>query len=93
MAYRGPERRTEPCPVAFDCPLEGKVNKMFEDIYFGDGPENPPFTTRMLLVEKTQAESGKIAGRIEKIAVRIGLLLLATLLTGLADIVVHAFVK
>lgn len=66
---------------------------MFEDIYFGDGPENPPFTTRMLLVEKAQAESSKIAGRIERIAVKIGLLLLATLLTGLADIVVHAFVK
>ena len=24
MAYRGPERRTEPCPVAFDCPQEEK---------------------------------------------------------------------
>ena len=56
MAYRGPERRSEPCSLAFDCPQEEKVNKMFQDIYFGDGPENPPFTTRMLLVEKAQAD-------------------------------------
>ncbi len=69
------------------------MNKMFEDIYFGDGPENPPFTTRMLLVEKAQVESGKIAGRIERIAVKIGLLLLAAILTGIGDIVVHAFTK
>ncbi len=93
MAYRGPERRSEPCPVAFDCPQEEKVNKMFQDIYFGDGPENPPFTTRMLLVEKAQADSGKIAGRIERIAVKIALLLLAAILTGIGDIVVHAFTK
>ena len=93
MAYRGPERRTEPCPVAFDCPMEEKVKKMFEDIYFGDGPENPPFTTRMLLVEKAHADSGKIAGRIERIAVKIALLLLAAILTGIGDIVVHAFTK
>ena len=66
---------------------------MFEDIYFGDGPENPPFTTRMLLVEKAQADSGKIAGRIERIAVKIALLLLAAILTGIGDIVVHAFTK
>ena len=93
MAYRGPERRSEPCSLAFDCPQKEKVNKMFQDIYFGDGPENPPFTTRMLLVEKAQAESGKIAGRIERIAVKIGLLLLAAILTGIGDIVFHAFTK
>ncbi len=69
------------------------MNKMFQDIYFGDGPENPPFTTRMLLVEKAQADSGKIAGRIERIAVKIALLLLAAILTGIGDIVVHAFTK
>ena len=69
------------------------MNKMFQDIYFGDGPENAPFTTRMLLVEKAQADSGKIAGRIEKIAVKIALLLLAAILTGIGVIVVHAFTK
>lgn len=86
MAYRGPERRSEPCSLAFDCPQEEKVNKMFQDIYFGDGPENPPVTTRLLLIEKA-------VSRFEKTGSKIGLLLLAAILTGIGDIVVHAFTK
>ena len=91
--YQRLDRRPEPCPGPPDCPLEEKVGKIYHDLYFGSGPEDPPFTMRILLLEKNQLDSKEMLGRIEKIAVRTGLLLLAAILTGIVDIVVHAFVK
>ena len=86
MAYRGPERRSEHCSLAFDCSEEKKVNKMFNDLYFWDGPENPPVTARLASIEKS-------VSRFEKVGSKIALLLLAAILTGIGDIVVHAFTK
>lgn len=93
MTWKGSERRAVQCTSIPDCPMEEKVQRMYRDFYFGDGPDDPPFTTRMLLVEKNQANSGAMLTRIEKVAGKIALLLLAAVVTGIADIVVHALTK
>ena len=91
--YQRLDRRPEPCPGPPDCPLEEKVGKIYHDLYFGSGPEDPPFTTRILLLEKNQLDSKDMLGRIEKVAGKIAFLLLAAVLTGIGDIIVHAVAK
>ena len=91
--YQRLDRRPEPCPGPPDCPLEEKVGKIYHDLYFGYGPEYPPFTTRVLLHEKNQIEAGAMLTRIEKVAGKIVFLLLTAILTGIGDIIVHAVPK
>lgn len=62
------------------------MNKMFKDLYFWDGQENPPVTARLASIEKS-------VSRFEKVGSKIALLLLAAILTGIGDIVVHAITK
>ena len=91
--YQRLDRRPEPCPGPPDCPLEEQVGKIYHDMYFGSGPEDPPFTTRILLLEKNQSASKESLDRIERVAVKIAVLLLVAILTGIGNIVMHAVAK
>ena len=59
---------------------------MFNEFYFGDGPDNPPSITRILLIEKAVL-------RFEKAGSKIALLLLATILSVIGDIVYHTVTR
>ena len=65
--YQRLDRRPEPCPGPPDCPLEEKVGKIYHDLYFGSGPEDPPFTMRILLLEKNQLDNAPLLSIVQAI--------------------------
>lgn len=63
-----------------------KVDKLFEDMYFGKDKQNPPVTTRLMLVEENQ---NRISKNLNK-----ALWLAATTLCGiLAEIILQVIRK
>lgn len=42
-----------------DSGIEQKVDKLYLDFYIGDGPQNPPMTTRVALMESAIMRFGR----------------------------------
>ena len=60
--------------------LEERVDKLYMDMYIGEGKSNPPMTTRISLLED-QME------KINRNLARITWLLVATLLAAIGDLI------
>lgn len=62
--------------------LKRRVTKLYEDMYEGDGKENPSMTTRMDAVERaTLTISGNLTWVVR--------LMIGLLITGIIDVVKH----
>jgi hypothetical protein len=71
--------------------IEPKVTKIYEDMYEGDGPEHPSMTMRMDRQERQMEERQKRDDRTYGYMMAAFLLILATFLTLIGNLVSNAF--
>jgi hypothetical protein len=69
-----------------DCPQEERVDKMFTDLYLGDGKDNPSVTTRLTLLEDAMERFSRNSNKLVFIGV-------TTLVGVAASLVMRAFGK